>query len=1684
MNFKQFLSILLSISLISTQTLFAGGIEIDNTASKTNRPSLTAAPNSIPIINIVKPNSQGLSHNKFKSFSVEKQGLILNNSNTAVKTKLSGFISFNPNLKGSHAKLILNEVTGTSKTLLNGFTEVAGKSADVIVANPNGISVNGGGFINTPKVTLTTGSPLITNGLLKGFDVKRGDISIEGKGFNANNIDKVALYSKALHVNAKFYAKSLDIITGSNQVNYDGSYTSKDKTTSGVSIDSSLLGGIYANTITLVSSDKGVGVNLPSEVLTQDSLSMTANGDITLQKTVASNKISINSSNAGVNLLKNITANEISIKSKKDISIKNSSVVNALDQFSIYTLGSLNNEGEISSLDGIKNSTIEVAQDIINSGLMAGYDLNIYSKSIYNTGAIYSKNTLGITAQTLNNSKLIMGNKNINLIIKDKLNNRKEGTIYADGTIIIKANEAKQKINSVINEGTIESNKNIEIDAKTLTNQADAPTIKDSSTSSSQQISRGGSNDYDLVEKTTKTQQVITPTTPALILANKDIAIEAQTLNNLYSLIAANGDITLNANIIDNAGKILLTTLTTITQEYRDERYCSSSFLGICFNHKHRAAYRGTFTNTKTSKVPLVNYGIQAKNSITGNVVTLFNSSSYITSANDGLYKTDTNNGLSLSPNITSNANSQVIIDNIVLPKGKYGQFIVNKNPSYPYLIEANPLYVNYSTFISSDYMISRLNLNPQDIQKHLGDAMYETKLIRDSVIRLSGKRYLDGYSSDLTQFKSLMDNAISVKDDLKLSFGITLTKEQISRLDKNIVWMVTKVIDGQTLLVPKLYLSSNHISMYGSNIAANNINFNIQNRLVNNGNIVANNNMQMTANDIENIDGTIKANNNILLYANNNIDNLSSTIQSGGDMYMIAGKDIKNSTISNNKTYKYSKGKQSETILGNQASILSNKNIDIKADGNIIVYNGLIKANKDLSMTSNTKAVVVSSLEKKGRYSFNLDHGYNKAESSTNLSSTIQANNINIKSNSLYIKASSIKAKENLQVNTKQDITLSSAQDREYSDFKHEVKGGLFGGGSKQQDTKDTTIQIKSLLKAKNITLNANKINQIASDIQALNAKVTTNILNLISKKDTNYENHFKQTKGFITQTSSSKGHLKDKAVASTLQTQKLILNNKDITDKLKPIENTTKVKLNQELNQNNIIKTVSSEYNLNQKEINQVKAILRDKKWNESHTSLTTVGAIIVAIVVTAITAGVGTGETVAGVTAAQTAATATAATAAATGTTVATAAAATAASALTTATIEAATINAVTAGITTQLVTSAITGESFKLDVNSLIKGAVTAGVLSYATPALNSTLHINKSYTNLNFSNKIEKAMTDSTLKAGVSSAVYGSSFKKDFLSSLGTQTQTGLSNYIGDSYYKGDTNYFEHKLSHALSGGIGAAIAGKDIVSGALGALSGEIIGEGVANKLTKDSIFSKRDKITTELTSQLGTLFIAKALNKDMQSAVDSSKVAVDNNIILHIPGTFSSKKDVDKKFKKALEKFYNDKIEVVALGKNGEKPLGNNKKDRNKLANKVVKEIVNILKKNKNEPIRLTGHSHGGNVQKLVTQKLAKKGYKNIIDDMMFLGTPVRDDYSINYKVLKPNAKILNIYDRSDLVQIHGGYNGEFSPLPILGEYGTAKQIINNHKVKNIKVEAPSTEGLIGDHMSLDSKNVIKQIK
>jgi filamentous hemagglutinin len=170
---RQLFSLGLSTLLILQPVMLHGAsnIVVDDTVTGTS-----SASSGVSVVDIATPNSRGLSHNRYRHFNVDKQGAILNNSAANVSTQLAGWIAGNPSLApGAEASLILNEVTHANRSQLHGAMEVAGNAADVVLANPYGITCNGCGFINIPRMTLSTGRPVLNDaGDLSYYSVTGG----------------------------------------------------------------------------------------------------------------------------------------------------------------------------------------------------------------------------------------------------------------------------------------------------------------------------------------------------------------------------------------------------------------------------------------------------------------------------------------------------------------------------------------------------------------------------------------------------------------------------------------------------------------------------------------------------------------------------------------------------------------------------------------------------------------------------------------------------------------------------------------------------------------------------------------------------------------------------------------------------------------------------------------------------------------------------------------------------------------------------------------------------------------------------------------------------------------------------------------------------------------------------------------------------------------------------------------------------------------------------------------------------------------------------------------------------------------------------------------------------------------------------------------------------------------------
>ncbi|WP_191488226.1 hemagglutinin repeat-containing protein [Pseudomonas sp. FEN] len=378
--------------------------------------TLGQAGNGVPIVNIAAPNTQGLSHNQFSDYNVGANGVILNNATARTQsTQLGGIILGNPNFNGAAANVILNEVNGGSPSQLRGYTEVAGQSAHVIVANPYGISCNGCGFINTPQATLTTGKAVITNGQVSGYQVDQGSVSIDGAGLNASNVDQFEIITRAATINAQINAKQLTVIAGRNDVDArtlsataradDGSAKPQ------VAIDSTALGGMYAGTIKLVGTEAGVGVRLAGNLAASGGdIQLDANGQLSMVQAAASGAVNVKA--ASLDAQGPVYAgSSLNVQTTGDLTSRNN--LAARDSITLNSGGQLTNSGIIEAgvnADNTRNSTGDVsvtAQTISNSGqsVIASRDLSVTAtQTLGNQGGTLSgQRQTSVTATTLDN---------------------------------------------------------------------------------------------------------------------------------------------------------------------------------------------------------------------------------------------------------------------------------------------------------------------------------------------------------------------------------------------------------------------------------------------------------------------------------------------------------------------------------------------------------------------------------------------------------------------------------------------------------------------------------------------------------------------------------------------------------------------------------------------------------------------------------------------------------------------------------------------------------------------------------------------------------------------------------------------------------------------------------------------------------------------------------------------------------------------------------------------------------------------------------------------------------------------------------------------------------------------------------------------------------------------------------
>lgn len=514
-----------SVFVASQSLVLAAPIIPDNNAAITERPLVQETANHIPLVNITAPTNGGVSMNKYDQFNVEKQGAILNNSYVTSKTELAGYVQGNSNMVNGTAKVIVNQVTSDAPTSMSGYLEVAGQKASVVVANPNGITVNGGGFLNTDHAVLTTGKlELDDAGNLQHYRVEQGNVSIEGKGLDGKRADSVSILARTIDVNAGVWANTLNTRTGQNHIDANNLKAtalevSTVETKPTIGLDVASVGGMYANHITMVGTEDGVGVNLNGVVAGTQSVSVDANGHLSVNGTLQS---------------------DTSLVAKAN-SIQNTKIIASGGELALETK-ELTNTGHITS---VNNGHIQVEESLTNKNTIAA--------GANTQGAVTSNGSLSIEAGTVRNTDAVIVSGDTTTINSKELHNTENGRIYG-GKIAIQTK-------------VLENRKNVALESKLDAAMADMKAAEDKleaayAVDTTAFTSKTEQDNY--LNRIKKLSKVYDEKLKAVKLVQEELSAHKG------STIAGREDVTIEADSISNREKSLIYSGSTMTLDGRD----------------------------------------------------------------------------------------------------------------------------------------------------------------------------------------------------------------------------------------------------------------------------------------------------------------------------------------------------------------------------------------------------------------------------------------------------------------------------------------------------------------------------------------------------------------------------------------------------------------------------------------------------------------------------------------------------------------------------------------------------------------------------------------------------------------------------------------------------------------------------------------------------------------------------------------------------------------------------------------------------------------------------------------------------------------------------------------------------------------------------------------------------------
>lgn len=1202
-------------------------IEADKNAATEYKPIVEKTNSGIDIVQIASANSDGVSRNLYTWFDVNKSGLILNNATEYVNTQLGGYVDYNYRLGLRPAKIILNEVTSANPSSINGFIEVAGHRAGVVIANANGIVVDNGGFINTSHAVFTTGKPVV-NGGLDTYQVNGGSVIITGQGLDAKTTDRLDIVSADAAVTAGVWGgDEINVVTGHNSVDAQNLQTQKlNNSTAGMdnTIDIASVGGMYAGKITLVANDtdagiknfgninaSGSGITLASDgklaqhgrlAAQKGSVSITAGGDIynsqqilagtDLQLQTKGDLLSTGTIGSETGIINLTAARDFtqtgSVRLEKgalninvgsdlyqygNISVQQGGTLLAVQgnsgqygtissegDFTFDTKGTLRQHGQIAVTDGNADFTagsafrqygdiilangsgtvsaggdalqagklvaqkgsiaVTAANDLKNTGTIsaaAKLDINTVKDITQIQGVMIGGNGTVVNANNLtNNGGVIFSGADIDLTIKNKLQNLNSASIYAQGDVTIGSGTGKTA--ELLNQSsTIRGDKNVHIAAESLTNEKREFITGWDVTETDHDIALPGFslsgkyyNARRYFHRVVQDGTIYLDSPAAYILSGADMTIDADTVDNEYSFITAGHDLDLAAASLTNIGykNIKRTTETGTDVKYwkykkhrRWHRHCHYVY------GQDRSPY---YLHTRE----LIDGGADSVISAGGNNTTTVGTTT-VNRTIDAQYE-------DLTVTYTPTAQNPAGIE----PSVSVPQIsdLTSKNPllkpadsTADYLIEMDPRFTNYKNFLSSDYLFERISHDPQKVMKRLGDGFTEQQLIRDQILNLTGKQYLAGFTSDEEQFKELMNNAAIAADKFDLTVGVALTAEQMANLTTDIVWMVEREVNGQNVLVPVVYLASvrkGELKPDGALLAGGNIHLVTGDTLTNTGSIVASDRSDITAGSINNLGGTVKAGKELALTGKQDIINAGGTI-SGTNISLEAGNNIVNETTTSDVQYR----ELHQVTVDQVGSITASGDLNLKAGQNVELQGSVTAADGNTSITAGNK-IDISSIATGDRVAV-VGTDRDKRINVNNNSALVGGKNVQLQAGGdLALTGSHVTATDSITAEAGGSIELKAVKDRKMEDAEIGHRGGFYYN---RVMTDDEKVQGSSMSAGGDISLQSGRdINIISSNIASEQGKITAdaagsvNLNTMTEHHESIFEEHKKKI-GFL---------------------------------------------------------------------------------------------------------------------------------------------------------------------------------------------------------------------------------------------------------------------------------------------------------------------------------------------------------------------------------------------------------------------------------------------------------------------------------------------------------------------------------------------------------------------------------------